>query len=115
MFRLSDYDFESCEKDYMAFMDVFKKFLTLCRAINEPSKGYFTEDEMIEHAEEFALEYIAMRINSAIAKNYNVKTINNNIILLVDQCADYLDYPDINIETVEDLDDMLWNIYGDLS
>lgn len=108
MFRLSDYDFESCGKDYVAFMDVFKKFLTLCRAINEPSRGYFSEDEMIDHAEDFALDYITMRIEGNIPMQ---------LVDFLNMCVEYLDY-NVNvyhITEVEDLDDMLWNVYGDLS
>lgn len=108
MFRLSDYDFESCGKDYVAFMDVFKKFLTCCREINEPMRGYFTEDEMIEHAEDYALDYVTMRTEGNIPMQ---------LVEFLNVCVEYLGY-NVNvyhITEVEDLDDMLWNVYGDLS
>jgi len=108
MFRLSDYDFESCGKDYVAFMDVFKKFLTLCRAINELSKGYFSEDEMIDHAENFALDYVEMR---------QTGTVSENLEALISECINYLNYPIIELSEydVNDYDDLLWDIYEDLS
>ena len=114
MFRLSDYDFESCGKDYVAFMDVFKKFLTLCREINEPSKGYFSEDEMIDHAENFALEYIDARINYAMTRS--VSDIEN-IKALMYECINYLEYPCVMLDeyNMDEIDDLLWDIYGDLS
>ena len=107
MFRLSDYDFESCEKDYVAFMDVFKKFLTLCREINEPSKGYFSEDEMIDHAENFALEYVEMRQTGVVSENLEA---------LISECINYLNYPIVELSEcdIDDYDDLLWDIYEDL-
>jgi 5'-deoxynucleotidase YfbR-like HD superfamily hydrolase len=109
MFRLSDYDFEYGEKDYVAFMDLVKKFLTCCREINEPMRGYFTEDEMIDNAENLALEYIEMR---------KTKVVSNTIAEFVETCEIYLGYNAICEQVVDDsdkYDDTLWNIYGDLS
>ena len=108
MFKLSDYDFEYGEKDYVAFMDVFKKFLTLCKAVNKPMRGNFTESKMINHAEDFALDYITMRTEGNIPMQ---------LVDFLKVCVDYLGY-NVNvyhITEVEDLDDMLWNVYGDLS
>jgi hypothetical protein len=109
MFRLSDYDFEYGEKDYVAFMDVFKKFLTICRELNEPIRGFFTEDEMIDNAENFALEYIEMR---------KTKVVSNTIAEFVEICETYLGYNAVCEQGIDDsdkYDDTLWNIYGDLS
>ena len=107
MFRLSDYDFEYSEKDYVAFMDVAKKFLTICRAINEPCRGNFTEDEMINHAEDFALDYVEMRQTGVVSENLE---------FLISDCINYLNYPVIELSeyNVDDYDDLLWDIYGDL-
>ncbi len=109
MFRLSDYDFEYSEKDYVAFMDVFKKFLTCCRELNLPMRGYFTEDEMIDNAENLALEYIEMR---------KTKIVSDTIAEFVEVCEIYLGYNAVCEQGVDDsdkYDDTLWNIYGDLS
>ena len=109
MFRLSDYDFESCGKDYVAFMDVFKKFLDLCHVLNEPMRGNFTEAEMIEHAENYALEYIEMR---------QTKKVSSNLADFVEICEEYLDYSaplNLVVDSAKDYDDRLWDIYEDLS
>lgn len=108
MFRLSDYDFEYGEKDYVAFMAVFKKFLDLCHELNEPMKGHFTEAEMIEHAENYALEYIEMR---------QTRKVSSIIADFVEQCEEYLEYNsflNIAVDDVDRYDDMLWNVYSDL-
>ena len=108
MFRLSDYDFEYGEKDYVAFMAVFKKFLDLCHELNEPMKGNFTEAEMIEHAENYALEYIEMR---------QTRKVSSIIAYFVEQCEEYLEYNsflNIAVDDVDRYDDMLWNVYSDL-
>jgi hypothetical protein len=108
MFRLSDYDFEYGEKDYVAFMDVFKKFLTICRELNEPIGGFFTADEMIDHAENYALDYVEMRHTGVVSENLEA---------LISECINYLNYPVIEFSEcdVDDYDDLLWDIYGDLS
>ena len=107
MFRLSDYDFENSEKDYVAFMDVVKKFLDICRAINEPCRGNFTEDEMIDHSENFALEYVEMRQTGVVEESLEA---------LISECINYLGYPVIMLSeyTVEEYDDLLWDIHEDL-
>jgi hypothetical protein len=108
MFRLSDYDFECSENDYMAFMELFKKFLDLCHELNEPMKGHFTEAEMIDHAENYALDYVEMRQTGVVSENLEA---------LISECINYLDYPVIELSEcdVDDYDDLLWDIYGDLS
>jgi hypothetical protein len=107
MFRLSDYDFEYGEKDYVAFMAVFKKFLDLCHELNEPMKGHFTEAEMIDHAENYALDYVEMRQTGVVSENLEA---------LISECINYLDYPVIELSEcdVDDYDDLLWDIYEDL-
>lgn len=114
MFRLSDYDFESCRKDYVAFMDVVKKFLTIENAINEPCRGFYTEDELLNHAEDFALEYIEARINYSITRK--VSDIEN-IKALMYECINYLEYPCVALDEydMDEIDNLLWDIYGDLS
>jgi hypothetical protein len=90
-------------------MDVFKKLLTICRELNEPIRGFFTEDEMIDNAENFALEYIEMR---------KTKVVSNTIAEFVEMCETYLGYNAICEQGIDDsdkYDDTLWNIYGDLS
>lgn len=107
MFRLSDYDFEYGEKDYVAFMAVFKKFLDLCHELNEPMKGHFTEAEMVDHAENYALDYVTMRTEGIVSMS---------LVEFLNECVEYLDY-NVNvyhITEVDDLDDMLWNVYSDL-
>ena len=108
MFRLSDYDFEYSEKDYVAFIAVFKKFVELLNVMNEPMRAFFSEAEIIEHAETYALEYVEMR---------QTRKVSSIIADFVEQCEEYLDYNsflNIAVDDSDRYDDMLWNIYSDL-
>lgn len=106
MFRLSDYDFENNEKDYVAFMAVFEKFLEMCHITSEP-KHFYTEYELHENAKGFALDYVEMRTTGNIPQS---------LIEFLTVCGEYLDY-NINMHhltEVAEVDDMYWNVYNDL-
>jgi len=109
MFRLSDYDFEYSEKDYVAFMAVFKKFLELAEHYNEEWKGCFTEYELMDNAENYALEYINMRVTGEVSD-----TIRQFTGLCAQSEYNNITEELINSWSVDDIDDMLWNIYGDV-
>ena len=105
MFRLSDYDFEYSEKDYVAFMDLFKKFVYMIREI---TTEMVYEDELFNEAENLALEYIEMR---------REKVLGDELRAFISEAVNYLGYNCIMLSerTTEEIDDLLWDIYGDLS
>ena len=104
MFRLSDYDFEYSEKDYVAFMSLFKKFVYMIR---EVTTEMVYEDELFNEAENLALEYIEMRQN---------KTVGDELKAFITEAVNYLGYPCVILDgkTTEEIDDLLWNIFEDL-
>ena len=109
MFRFSDYDFEYSEKDYVAFMHVFKKFLELAEHYNEAWKGCFSRYELIENAENYALEYVNMRVTGKVSE-----TVRYFTGLCAQSEYNNITEEFINIWDVDEIDDMLWNVYSDV-
>ena len=106
MFRLSDYDFENGTRDYVAFMSVFKKFLELVHELNSEETPY--ECVMIDRAENLALSYVQ--------ELRGMQFVSEELKAFIYECCNELEYPVIMLDdkTVDEIDDLLWDIYGDM-
>ena len=110
--RLSDYDFETETMNMNSidgFMEVYRKFVAICKEFNVDWKAFLSDEEISENAENFATEYINMRITKEVSDT--LRTIVKDAVhsLYGEETAKTVD----NME-VEEIDDMLWNVYEDI-
>ena len=111
--RLSDYDFENVAMNMDCvdgFMEVYRKFVSICKEFNEDWRAFFSDEEISENAENFATEYINMRTTKEVSDTLRIVVKDAVYALYGEETAETVDSMDD-----EEIDDMLWNIVEDIA
>ena len=111
--RMSDYDFENVTMNMDCvdgFMEVYRKFVLICREFNESWRAFLSDEEISNNAQDFATEYINMRTTKEVSETLRIVVKDSVHSLYGEETAETVDSMDD-----EEIDDMLWNIVEDIA